>query len=64
MILGNLEAAWKPLVPSGPLGDLTMVKRGAFSSTDWILMRDNNRSGRGAASNTFTTWQAEVLKVR
>lgn len=40
----------KPFVPSGPLGARIVVKRGALSSMELILMREINRSGRGDES--------------
>ena len=53
-----------PFDPSGPLGARIVVRRGADSSMELILMREIRRSGRGDESWILTTPQAEVFPVR
>lgn len=60
---GKRASKLKPFVPSGPLGARMMVKRGALSSIEMVLIREIKRSGRGDES-ILTTPQAEVFPVR
>jgi hypothetical protein len=61
---GKRASALKPLDPSGPFGARIVVKRGALSSMELILIREIKRSGRGEESWILTTPQADVLPVR
>lgn len=61
---GMRASVANPFDPSGPLGARMVVRRGADSSMELILMREIKRSGRGDESWILTTPQAEVFPVR